>query len=348
MSEKVDNSPELFATIVGLWMYYLIKAEYAQAMEIAQRLLAMAKDSGDPPELLQANYCIGYSSYFQGGIKQSVEAFRVAISHDHDGHDYCQQSPIRDDSRVHAYFMLALSLWLQGAPDDAKKAVEQAVQFAENGDQPYARMWAHYQHTFLCHMRRDFEAMSEQAECMRQIAVQKGFFFFIPLAEFFLATRIEDPEERLQALKENHEMIMEAGARSSVTYMKTVMIDDMIDQGKLDEARELLVETRELIDTRHEELFKSEYLRLEARLLGITEAPEHADKVEELLIQSIRFSREICNAPMALRSALALYEATAQSPESLLLLRQIVDSYQTPDDTDEVLAASSITATNSK
>ena len=346
LSEKVDNSPELFATIVGLWMYYLIKAEYAQAMEIAQRLLAMAQDSGDPPELLQANYCIGYSSYFQGAIEQSVEAFRVAISHDLVGHDYCQQSPIRDDSRVHAYFMLALALWLQGAPDEANKARDSAIQFAENGDQPYAKMWAHYQRTFLCHMRRDFEAMSEQAECMRRIAAQKGFFFFIPLAEFFLATRIEDPGERLKALQAHHEMIMAAGARSSATYMKTVIIEDMIDQGKLDEARAVMVETKELIDTRQEELFKSEYLRLEARLLSVTEAPEHADKVEDILTQSVRFSRDICNPPMALRSALALYEATGHSVESVSLLREVVGSYQTPDDTDEFLAARSITATN--
>jgi hypothetical protein len=130
--------------------------------------------------------------------------------------------------------------------------------------------------------------------------------------------------------------------------MKTVIIDDMIDQGKLDEARALMVETKELIDTRHEELFKSEYLRLEARLLSVTDAPEYADKVEDLLTQSVSFSREICNAPMALRSALALYEATAHSAESLSLLRQIVDSYQSPDDTDEFLLASSIAATNTK
>jgi class 3 adenylate cyclase/tetratricopeptide (TPR) repeat protein len=347
LSEKLDNSPELFATIVGLWMYYLIKAEYSQAMEIAQRLLAMAQDSGDAPELLQANYCIGYSCYFKGHIQQSVESFRVAISHDIADLDYTRQTPSRDDSRVHAYCMLALSLWLTGAPDESRQAMDHAIQIAVKGDQPYAKMWAHYQNTFLCHMRRDFEVMSEQAECMREIATQKGFFFFIPLAEFFQATCIEDPTERLQALQDSHEMIKAAGARSSTSYMKMVIIEELIDQGKMDEARSLLDETREFMETKQEELFKPEYLRLKARLLSASESTDHPKEVTDFLTQSISFSREMGNAPMALRSALALYEATAHSADSLSLLSQVVDSYQSADNTDEFMLASGITAADS-
>lgn len=346
LSEDMDNSPELFSTIVGMWMYYLIKAEYSQAMEITQRLLGMARETAEAPELLQANYGIGYTAYFGGHLEEAAKFFREAISYDSPGYDYTLQTPSQDDSRVHAYCMLGLALWLKGDPAASRDAVDHAFSIAENDGQPWAKMWAHYQVTFLCHMRRDFKAMSGHAEKMREIALQKGFFFFVPLAEFFQATLIEDSVQRVKVLRENHEAIMSAGARSSTSYYKTIIIEDLIGQGELDAASSLLDDTYEFIHARHEDLFMPEYLRLRALLLSVTTATNQSVKIAEVLTQSIDVSRAMNNRPMALRSALALYDASEHSNESRVILGGILDSYKSEDDTDEFILAARIVATD--
>ncbi len=346
LSDAVESSPELFRMVVGLWMYYLIKGDYAQAQTLSKRLMGLAEENGGPPELLQANYCTGYSFYYKGQLGEALQGFVNAIEFDEPDQDYTRQTPSHDDSRVHAYCLLAKTLWYTGDSKGSKTQMEHAVQLAIDTRQPYAQVWSLFQAAWLYHMQGDFAAMSAAVEKFVAIGQEKGISFFVPLGLFFQATQAEDADERLENMARCHEMTMMAGARAGSTYLKMMIASELLEQGKLAEAAGSLQEIRELVSTMDEHLWEGELLRLEA-LLTLAQDASAVDAAAQLLRDSIALNQQIDNKPFALRSALTLHECTGGSPESLALLNQVVTSFAVPDITnayqqaEQLLSASS-------
>lgn len=342
LSESMDRSEELFSTIVGMWMYYLIRADYGKATELAQRLYNMALESGSEPELLQANYGMGYSMYFCSDLEETLGYFQQAVKLDQPDRDYTRQTPSQDDSRVHAYCMLALALWLRGDAENSRIAVERAFQIATSTHNPYATMWAHYQCAFLSHMRGDVQKMSVHASAMHDIAVEKGFSFFMPLAEFFRAMLIEEPASRLAALNSSYAKIVAAGARSSTSYFKSIIVEELIGQQDLEAANALLEEAFDFIKTRHEELFMPECMRLRATLLIKSKENTNAEPAKSILRQAIDTARGMNNVPYALKNALCYYTVDDGSEEARALLAEILLCYKSEDTSADYVRACKI------
>jgi class 3 adenylate cyclase/tetratricopeptide (TPR) repeat protein len=343
LSDSVENSPELFRMMVGLWMYYLIKGDNAQAKVLSARLLQLAEDSGGPPEMLQANYCTGYSVFFAGHLNEALRNFRHAIEFERPDEDYTRQTPSHDDSRVHAHCLLALTLWNVGDAVQAKTELDSALQLAVDIHQPYAQVWSLLQAAWLYHMRGEYPAMLDAAADVVSIGTEKGISFFVPLGLFFQATQHEDAGERLASMTTYHEMTMQTGARAGSTYLKTVIVAEMIRQESFEDAANWLQEIRDLIVETDERLWEGEVLRLEA-LLKLRRDENAVDAASQLLRDSVALCTRIGNRPFALRSALALHDCSDASAESLALLKEVVTSYAVPDMTSEFVRAEQILA----
>ena len=342
LGDKVDNSPDLFTMIVGLWMYYLIKAEYGKAKELSDRMLSMAQESKDPPQLLQAYYCLGYTEYLIGNMGQAVAYLEQAVSWDCAGYDYTRQSPSQDDSRVHAYSMLAASLWLWGDAARSQLIQEKTFELVDEVGQPYAEVWALYQRSLLHHMRRDFDKIHTSAGLALEIARTRGFTFFVPLTQFYLAFCIDNPAERLRKLRESHRQLVDAGAGSTQSYMLSSLAEQCIDQESLEEASILLDRSRDFIDQHGESLFEPEYLRVRARLLQMS-SESGAAQARELLQRGVESALEHGTPPLALRCALALCElGLPDDVNAENILRDVLGKFHSESEDKEFLMAKTI------
>jgi class 3 adenylate cyclase/tetratricopeptide (TPR) repeat protein len=341
LSDTVQSSSDLFTMIVGLWMYYLIKAEYQQAGQLAGRMLAMARESDDPPQMLQAYYCKGYLEYLAGDMGQAVDYLQEAVSWDREGYDYTRQSPSQDDSRIHAHSMLAASLWLVGDPHQSSQAQQRTFELVANSGQPYAEVWALYQRSLLDHLRRDLAGVRTSAERALDIARTRGFSFFVPLTEFYLAFTIDDEEARLGNLREAHSRLVAAGAGSTQSYMLSCLAEQCIDQGFLEDASALLEQAGAFIDEHGETLFEPEYLRVRARLLlaGDADATEEACG---LLLSGVKRAVERTTPTLALRCALALHDIDTPGGVALNELSNVLQQFRSDDESEEFLRAKAI------
>ena len=144
-----------------------------------------------------------------------------------------------------------------------------------------------------------------------------------------------------------HEMTMMAGARAGSTYLKMMIANELLEQGKLAEAATSLQEIRELVSAIDEHLWEGELLRLEA-LLTLAKDASAVDVAARLLQDSVTLCQQIDNKPFALRSALTLHKCSGGSPESLALLNQVVTSYPVPDITSEFQQAEQILSAGSQ
>lgn len=175
LSDKVQQTPALFRTLVGTWMYYLIKGDNAQSKVLSRRLLELAEKDGGLPEKFQANYCIGYSAHYTGELEESLEFFTLAREYDVPGEDYTRQTPSGDDSRVHLHLLRGQTLWFMGDATQALEEVALALDIAQA--QPYGFVWGNYMAGWFYHMRGDDNLMSSGFGRVIKAGVERGIRF---------------------------------------------------------------------------------------------------------------------------------------------------------------------------
>src|SRR6266571_4942495 len=63
------NDPlQLFAVLLGLWQYYVVRDEHQTAHELAEQLLTLAQQVQDATMLLAAHQILGTTLFFMGAV----------------------------------------------------------------------------------------------------------------------------------------------------------------------------------------------------------------------------------------------------------------------------------------
>jgi tetratricopeptide (TPR) repeat protein len=330
LSSQVEQTPALFRMVVGLWMYYLIRGEYQRARELSDQQLQIAGRIGESPELLQANYCAGYTRYYCGELTSALAFLEQGLAHSESDADFTRQTPSRDDSRIHLYCVYAAALWSSGAPQASRDYLQRALTLARELDEPYGLVWALNWAVWLEHMRGESERVARYAGEMLDISQAKGISFFVPLAMFFLASVSPDRESRLESLLTCYGMVKSAGARAGIGYMGEVVIRELIEHGELQRAREWAQDNAAGIAERGERIFLCENQRLQALLARDLDGDLEAciRQLEEAVAQA----RELGNLPFALAGALTLHEQAGCAARAQGLIADLLAGYAGEDD----------------
>jgi DNA-binding winged helix-turn-helix (wHTH) protein len=59
LCQQVEETPQLASVLLGLWRFYLVRGELAQARVLSERLLSLARRLQDPSLLILADYTLG-------------------------------------------------------------------------------------------------------------------------------------------------------------------------------------------------------------------------------------------------------------------------------------------------
>src|SRR5206468_4206866 len=71
LCRQVGETPEIFPVLWGLWRFYLVRAEYQKARELAEQCLSLAQRDQDPALLLVAHHALGITVYLFGEVSQA-------------------------------------------------------------------------------------------------------------------------------------------------------------------------------------------------------------------------------------------------------------------------------------
>jgi tetratricopeptide (TPR) repeat protein len=80
LCERLNDPPELFPALWGLWLVYLVRGELRTAYELAERLLRRAQGTPDPALLLYARFALGQTSYRMGELLPARKHLEMVIS----------------------------------------------------------------------------------------------------------------------------------------------------------------------------------------------------------------------------------------------------------------------------
>src|SRR6185369_11688816 len=79
VSDATSDRARLGSALVGLSMLYSTRGEIDRGMELAERLLEIARATGDEALLLAAQVRLAFPQYFQGKFGLSLEGFDRAV-----------------------------------------------------------------------------------------------------------------------------------------------------------------------------------------------------------------------------------------------------------------------------
>jgi len=66
LCRRIGETPQLFMALWGLWRFYVVRAEFQMARELAEQLFGVVKGIEDPALLIQAYCVVGVTSFFIG------------------------------------------------------------------------------------------------------------------------------------------------------------------------------------------------------------------------------------------------------------------------------------------
>ena len=101
LTEQLQDTPQIFQLVVGLWMYFFIAGEAEHATQLARRLVRIAARTKSSAKTMQAQYCLGHSLFRLGRLKESLEQLELALETEKIDDDFSSESASGDDTRIH-------------------------------------------------------------------------------------------------------------------------------------------------------------------------------------------------------------------------------------------------------
>ena len=265
LCEQLGNAAQRFRAELGLWMYYVVRADYARALELAERLLAIAEAQGTPAALAHASYCIGFSRYYLGEIQAAHDAFAAGAQLECADGDPALVLPTGDDVRIHLLAFFGLVLWHRGQPAEAMARCEQALALARRLSHPYGVVFALNAATYLAMYLRDGDRVKAAVgECLA-IATEKGYRYFLVMGGFVRGWALAEAgaaDEGIALMIRCLQAARGAGALMGQTLMMVHLAGACVRHSRNEEATTWLGEMAAAVEATRERFFEPELHRL--------------------------------------------------------------------------------------
>jgi predicted ATPase len=168
------ETPELFRSLVGLWVYHLTQPDLETASELSRELFNLAAKLGNDEfgllaELVACITCFGSGRY----TRVLSHAARVLVLYDPERH----RGPtiyMMDPANAALAFE-SLALWCLGHPERASERGLAALAMGQTVAHPFSLSWALRCEAWLRILRREPELMAARTKAYLAVAREQGF-----------------------------------------------------------------------------------------------------------------------------------------------------------------------------
>jgi class 3 adenylate cyclase/predicted ATPase len=273
LSAGLGQGAELVSSLMGLWVYHLVRAELRTASSLSQELLLAAR--GSRPEFgIQAHAAAIATAFWRGNpVDVPSHAEQVLALYDperHRGHKLYWEDPAID-----ALCYSGMALCLLGYPDRAQEKSKAALQLGPTIGHSFSLCTAMWWSAILSQMRRDLELASTLARSTRTLAHEQGFAAYAIVSPIITAwydtcvSRVCDGSEEIKKAIAAYQSI---GAEAILTVMRTLLADCHAAQGRSDEALAVLADALVRVNRTGEEIWEPEIRRGIGELLSRNDA----------------------------------------------------------------------------
>jgi predicted ATPase/class 3 adenylate cyclase len=290
LCQRTGDTSHLFPILRGLWEFYVLRAEYQTAQELAEQLLALAQRQSDPALLLLAHGVLADTLLMLGEFRVAREhAERAEALYDvrqHRSHAFLYGY----DSGVHCLCYAAWALDYLGYPDQALKKIHAALSLAQDLSHPFTVVMALNGASVLHNLRGEAQAAQERVEAEIALSTEQGFALFLAegaMNRGWALVMQGQGEEGIAHLRQGLAARRATGAEFGQPAYLAMLAAAYGIVGQTEEGLSLLAEALALVDKTGERFCEAELYRLKGELLlkSHSQSPESSSREVEACFQ---------------------------------------------------------------
>jgi class 3 adenylate cyclase/tetratricopeptide (TPR) repeat protein len=335
LATTLDDPRRLGQVSRFLSVHFSQRGAYDQAIEAAQRAIALATASGDVIMHTLANHFLGIAYQAQGDYRRAIDCLRPTVAFLDGARRYERFGQVilpAVNSRAQlAWYYAELGIFTEG-----RALGEEGLQIAEAVGHPVSLMWAYWGMGLLALCQGDLPRALTLLECAVDICQEADLPGYFPRvaaalgAVYTLSGRVADAVPLLT-------QAMERNAATGIVHFETLCSLHLgmahLRAGYLEEAHTLAERTLELA-REHQERGNQAYAR---RLLGeiaVQREPPASDQAGDYYRQALALAEELGMRPLQAhchRGLGTLYLKTGQQAQAQAELSTAITLYRTMD-----------------
>jgi len=306
LCQRMGETPQLIPALLGLWRFYLLRAEVVKARELAEQCLLLLQRVDDPTRLIVAHDALGETLVFLGDFVQArAHLERATALYD----PQKRRSPrALTDPGVSSLALLAGALWMLGYPAQALQRSTEALRLAEAPAHPYILASTLVMAAYIPHLCRDVRTTQVQAEAVVTLATAQGFPFWLADATIFVGWAQAAQGRGAEGLAQiQHGMAARQalGLELARPVHLTMLAEAYENVGQPAAGLTVLAEALTRVDTTRERWWEAELHRLRGELLLALSAESHTE-AETCFQQALTVARRQQAKSWELRAAISL------------------------------------------
>ncbi len=346
----LDNPPEYFQALFGLWGHSWMSGENDQALAMANEFLSKAQASPNNVLLMVAHRIMGSTLLTIGEFQTARDHFEESIALSKiEG-----RRPVYElymvEPQVASLLLLSWDLWFLGHLDQSLARVSEALALARDLAQPYSIAFAHYMTSVVHLLRGDPASALRSADQSLEISREQRFSLYAILSTISRGRALGELGRLGEAVTEIRAGLAEA-RRTGVGFMLPMMhgwLADVHAQAGENETALSIVENavREISDATGR-AWEAELYRQRAQIL-LDLNPSKAAEAESHLERAIEIAGRQGAKALELRAATSLaklWQQRGRGDEARKLLEPVCRWFEEGSDTADLRCARDVLTT---
>ncbi|GGO89433.1 adenylate cyclase [Marinobacterium nitratireducens] len=279
LCQQVGKTPELFSALYGRYAYHLVRCELQSAHQLAEQLLALAEDSGDAEQRLEAQCLMGLALFFLGRLDAARHQLQQAVAAYDAGRHRGMAFFYGLDPGVLGLAYLSLVRELAGEPR-VEAGPGAALGLAKRLAHPTSLAFALGLTAVRCQLRGDAPEVRNLSQAAMGLSAERGFSYWAAFGRVLYGwslSQLDQPKEGIRQIQQGLEAYRATGARVLLSQFLGLLAHALLRSGQIDEALAAIAEAQAFSDRTGECFFQAEFHRLRGEALVARQAGQACD-----------------------------------------------------------------------
>jgi TOMM system kinase/cyclase fusion protein len=329
LCRQIGDTPQLFPALLGLSIYYVVRAELQTARDLGTQLLSLAQLAQDPVLLVEAHYALGVTLFWLGEFAPAREHLEQGIVHYDPQRHRSHLALFGQDGGAVCLCRVALALWYLGYPDQALARSHEALILARELSHPFSLAYVLAWTAFLHHHRREVQETQAWADAVTVLSTERELPFWSTTGTILQGWVRASQGQRAEGMAQIYKglgALRATGTEVLRPYGLGLLAEA---HGKMRQEKEglaLLDEALALVNKTGERWPEAELYRLKGELLLSLSGDNHAE-AEACLRQALDVARHQHAKSIELRVAMDLSRLRRRQGKREEARRLLADIY---------------------
>ncbi|MGR8931889.1 MAG: AAA family ATPase [Gammaproteobacteria bacterium] len=308
LCRKSAESLVLVPTLCGLWNYFVTRADFRLARIVSERLQEIIRQTSDPALCLPAHNAVGQTHLFMGEPAAAEAHIDVVLKY-YDARKHGRLAiEYGEDPGVVCRMYAALTCWLLGYPETARRHIEAGMALATRLEHPFGQAQMIWMDAIVAQCAGDSVQVREQTKALIALCQEHEIGFWLPSGRVFEGWGLAEAgqsAEGIATIREGLYHWQASGAKIFQSYHLALLAQAHGDDGRPNQG--LAVLDSALAETRrtHELWYQAELFRLKAEL-GIGQGEAATGAAVTFFQRSLALARQQGAKSLELRAATGL------------------------------------------